>query len=176
MKTIVVNLIAGPCSGKSTIAAGLFHKLKQQGIEAEMSLEFAKDKVYEESFKTMDDQIYIFGKQFHRLWRLNGKCQVVICDSPLPISIFYNKEKSDYFNDFVVEQYNRFNNKMYFIERRDTFQQNGRIQNLEESKEIDKSLIKILDNYHIDYKCVHQSKAEELILDEIMKELSAISD
>ena len=45
MKTIVVNLIAGPCSGKSTIAAGLFHKLKQQGIEAEMSLEFAKDKV-----------------------------------------------------------------------------------------------------------------------------------
>ena len=175
MKTIVVNLIAGPCSGKSTIAAGLFHKLKQQGIESEMSLEFAKDKVYEESFKTMDDQIYIFGKQFHRLWRLNGKCQVVICDSPLPISIFYNKEKSDYFNDFVVEQYNRFNNKMYFIERGDTFQQNGRIQNLEESKVIDKSLIKILDNYHIDYKCVHQSKAEELILDEIMKELSAIS-
>ena len=176
MKTIVVNLIAGPCSGKSTIAAGLFYKLKQQGIEAEMSLEFAKDKVYEESFKTMDDQIYIFGKQFHRLWRLNGKCQVVICDSPLPISIFYNKEKSDYFNDFVVEQYNRFNNKMYFIERGNTFQQNGRIQNLEESKEIDKSLIKILDNYHIDYKCVHQSKAEELILDDIMKELSAISD
>ena len=63
---------------------------------------------------------------------------------------------------------------MYFIERRNTFQQNGRIQNLEESKEIDKSLIKILNNYHIDYKCVHQSKVEELILDEIMKELSAI--
>lgn len=65
---------------------------------------------------------------------------------------------------------------MYFIQRGDTFQQNGRIQNLEESKEIDKSLIKILDNYNIDYKCVHQSKAEELILDDIMKELSAISD
>lgn len=175
MKTIVVNLIAGPCFGKSTIAAGLFYKLKQKGIEAEMSLEFAKDKVYEESFKTMDDQIYIFGKQFHRLWRLNGKCQVAICDSPLPICIFYNKEKSDYFNDFVVEQYNRFNNKMYFIERGNTFQQNGRIHNLEESKEIDKSLIRILDNYHIDYKCVHQSKAEEFILDEILKELSAIS-
>lgn len=52
MKTIVVNLIAGPCFGKSTIAAGLFYKLKQQGIEAEMSLEFAKDKVY---FKRMND-------------------------------------------------------------------------------------------------------------------------
>lgn len=52
MKTIGVNLIAGSCSGKSTIAAGLFYKLKKQGIEAEMSLEFAKDKVY---FKTMDE-------------------------------------------------------------------------------------------------------------------------
>ena len=44
---------------------------------------------------------------------------------------------------------------------------------MEESKQIDKSLIEILKNYHIDYKCVHQSKAEELILDEIMKELEA---
>ncbi len=39
-------------------------------INCEMALEFAKDKVWEESFKTMDDEIYIFGKQFHKIWRL----------------------------------------------------------------------------------------------------------
>lgn len=54
-KTIVVNLIGGPCSGKSTIASGLFYANKKLGINAELALEFAKDKVWEESFRTMDD-------------------------------------------------------------------------------------------------------------------------
>lgn len=46
-KTIVINLIGGPGSGKSTLAAGLFYELKKLGFNAEMSLEFAKDKVWE---------------------------------------------------------------------------------------------------------------------------------
>lgn len=57
-KALIINLIGGPGSGKSTTAAGLFYKLKKLGYNCEMSLEFAKDKV-------MDDQIYIFGKQYH---------------------------------------------------------------------------------------------------------------
>ena len=43
--TIVVNLIGGPGSGKSTTAAGLFYNLKKLGINCEMALEYAKDKV-----------------------------------------------------------------------------------------------------------------------------------
>ena len=41
--TLIINLIGGPGSGKSTTAAGLFYKLKQMGIDCEMALEFAKD-------------------------------------------------------------------------------------------------------------------------------------
>lgn len=41
----VINLFAGPGSGKSTTCAGVFNKLKLAGINCEMALEYAKDKV-----------------------------------------------------------------------------------------------------------------------------------
>jgi adenylate kinase family enzyme len=69
MKTLVVNLFAGPGSGKSTFCASVFAKLKILGIDSEMSLEYAKDIVWEESYQKLDHQIYIFGKQLHRLQR-----------------------------------------------------------------------------------------------------------
>ena len=49
MSALVINLFGGPGCGKSTIAALLFGKLKQNGINCEMALEYAKDKVWEES-------------------------------------------------------------------------------------------------------------------------------
>jgi tRNA uridine 5-carbamoylmethylation protein Kti12 len=55
MKTIVINLISGPCAGKSTAAAGIFSALKKQGIECELALEYAKDCVWDESFYKMKD-------------------------------------------------------------------------------------------------------------------------
>ena len=54
---IVVNLFAGPGSGKSTTCAGVFSKLKLIGINCEMALEYAKDKVWENSLDVLNDQI-----------------------------------------------------------------------------------------------------------------------
>lgn len=73
----VINLFAGPGSGKSTTCAGVFSKLKLAGVNCEMALEYAKDKVWEQSFHTLDNQIYIFGKQLHRLWRLKELFKMV---------------------------------------------------------------------------------------------------
>ena len=139
-ETIVINLIGGPGSGKSTCASGIFYELKKLGINCELSLEFVKDKVWEESYKVLDDQLYVFGKQYHKLFRLKDKVDVIITDSPLLISIHYNKISSQHFNNLVVEQYHTFNNLMYFINRSETYQSEGRLQTKEESEMIDRDI------------------------------------
>ena len=67
MKPIVINLTGGPGTGKSTLCAQLFYLLKSQDIDVEMATEYVKDLVFEESFKKIENQIYIFGKQHNRL-------------------------------------------------------------------------------------------------------------
>lgn len=151
-KVIVINLMGCPGSGKSTAASGIFYRLKKMGVNCELALEFAKDKVWEEAFRTMNCQIYIFAKQYHKLWRLRDKVDVIITDSPLLVSIFYNKTPSKYFNDFVIEQFNSFDNMTYFIERTVLYQQSGRIQNENEAKEIDITSKNIIDEYNVDFK------------------------
>ena len=107
---IIINLFAGPGSGKSTTCAGVFSKLKLAGVNCEMALEYAKDKVWENSLDVLDDQIYVFGKQLHRIKCLKDKVDVIITDSPILLSIIYNKEESNYFDDLIVEQFHKFNN------------------------------------------------------------------
>lgn len=133
----VINLFAGPGSGKSTTCAGVFSKLKLAGVNCEMALEYAKDKVWEQSFHTLDNQIYIFGKQLHRLWRLKDQVDVVITDSPLLFSIIYDKTCNEKFGALVLDQFNQFENINYFITRGNTYNPKGRMQTLEESMDLD---------------------------------------
>ena len=44
-KTLVVNLLGAPGSGKSTIAASIFSKLKFQNLNVELVSEYAKELV-----------------------------------------------------------------------------------------------------------------------------------
>lgn len=171
MNTLVVNLFSGPGVGKSTTAAMVFAKLKMNGVDCEMALEFAKEKVWEESFRTMDDQIYIFGKQLHKIWRLNNKVQVIICDSPLPNSIIYDKEDSKPFHALVLEQFDKFNNRNFFIERGTDYVENGRLQTLEEARKIDKAVIDLLSSNHIPYTSLLIDKASDIIVGMILDEL-----
>ena len=168
---IVVNLFAGPGSGKSTTCAGVFAKLKLAGVNCEMALEYAKDKVWEESNKVLDDQIYVFGKQLHRIFRLKDKVDVVITDSPILLSIIYDKTGNKYFSDLVLNQFNNFDNRNYFIERTTVYNPKGRLQTEDEAKEIDKVLLDLLKDCNIEYYSVGKSEAVDYIFNKIMKEL-----
>jgi len=149
---IVVNLFGGPSVGKSTVSAGVFSLLKLHNINTELVTEFAKDLVWEERFHTFKNQYYLFGKQHHRLWRVSDKVDVIIMDSPILLSIVYRQElSSDIFKQFVLEEFNSYNNINFFLNRAKQYHEIGRNQNEQEAKKLDKEIIKILDKHDIDY-------------------------
>lgn len=169
---IVVNLYAGPGSGKSTTCAGVFAKLKLAGVNCEMALEYAKDKVWESSFKVLDNQIYVFGKQLHRLWRLKDQVDVVITDSPLLLSILYDSSKNENFKNLILDQYKSFNNLNYFIKRNDNYNPKGRMQTIEEAKKLDTELSDILHDLHITHTILCKDGAIDYIVNDVLKILN----
>ena len=46
--TLIVNLMGGPGTGKSTHAGGTFYRMKRSGINCEYIQEYAKDKTWSE--------------------------------------------------------------------------------------------------------------------------------
>lgn len=86
----IVCLYGGPGSGKSTAAAGLFYKLKTEGINCEMNREYIKEWVWEGRGIKPGDQTYIFAKMARkeRIYMEAG-VDVIITDSPLILTHFY---------------------------------------------------------------------------------------
>ena len=78
MNTKVINLFGNPGSGKSTTASYLFSEMKALGIEVELVTEVAKDLVWDEDWKRLNNQVYIFSTQLQRIDRLVGKVEYII--------------------------------------------------------------------------------------------------
>ena len=127
----VINLFGAPGAGKSTGAAYIFSQLKINGINAEYVSEFAKDKVWEESKEAFKNQAYLFGKQYFRISRCKDKVDVIVTDSPLPLSLLYNQDENlgEEFNAVVMKVFNSFKNLNYYINRTKPYNPKGRLQN-----------------------------------------------
>ena len=136
-KTIVVNLAGQPGAGKSTLASYVFAKLKMMGINCELVTEFAKDKVWEKNNEALSNQIYIFAKQYYRITRCVGKVDVVITDSPLFLSPFYNKDPDidEPLKELVSKIVAKYDNLNYFLRRVKKYNPVGRLQTEAESNE-----------------------------------------
>lgn len=146
-KPLVVNLTGAPGAGKSTGAAKIFSELKMLGINCELVGEFAKDKTWEHNATALDCQEYIFGKQSYRLARCRDKVDVIITDSPLPLTIIYNKDEklTEPLTNLVIAVYNSYDNINFFINRVKPYNPNGRNQTAKESNDIS---VKIKELYH----------------------------
>jgi len=170
-ETIVINFFGGPGVGKSTLCAAVFVKLKVSGIDCEMATEYAKDITWEESYKKLENQIYVFGKQHSRVNRLLGKVDVVITDSPLLNSIVYDNSKNEPLRELVLYEFQKLNTLNFYVSRRIKYEENGRNQSIDEAIKIDNIYKKLLDDNNIQYIEIEPGQ-DYIVFSEIMDKIN----
>lgn len=172
---LLINLFGGPGCGKSTTATGVFSKLKQAGINAEYVSEYAKDKVWDKHEAIFDNQIYVFANQHHKVFRLLGQVDVVITDSPLILSLYYNRDKTTVgkaLDTLIMEAHHSFETMNVMLERVKEYNPKGRMQTEAESKDIDKNLRNLLDKHEINVvEYVGNSEGIDLLAEDIIKKM-----
>lgn len=167
IKTRVINFFAGPGAGKSTAAAYTFAMLKFAGRNAELVTEYAKDVVWEKSTPKLSNQLYVFGKQFHRIWRVLGQVEFIVTDAPLLNSVIYGSGEPT-FDKLVFQMHHELENINFFIIRSKTYNPSGRLQDLDGAKEIDRKIKFCLGANAIPHINIDSSKE---VLDEEIKQL-----
>lgn len=162
-KATIVNLYSGPGSGKSTTAAHIFYELKRRHVNVELTNEYAKWLVYEENYRKVKNQLYLFSKQHNQVFRLLDKVDYIIMDSPLILSAIYDAEQSDALKNIILHEHNKFRNINFFIERETDYQQDGRYHKLEEAIEIDNKILNFLDTNGIPYIKVKLNSVDKIL-------------
>ena len=168
---VVINLWGGPGCGKSTTMAKIFSELKIKGYNVEMVSEFAKDLVYEKRNETMKDELYIFAKQNHRLFRVKDKVDVIVTDRPLPLTCVYDKVygKNDKNLHTLVrrtfQEYDNINILLGFNES--NYKEEGRLQTKEEALNLHHKIAEELELYGN----VLSAYTMENIIEEVKKRL-----
>ncbi len=165
-KPIVVNFFGGPGVGKSTMASMLFSELKKETVAAELVIEFARELVYSDRIDLLqNNQLYVLGKQYERMRRLIGKCNIIITDSPLLLSNSYIKPNtildSESFKKTTLDIFNSFNNLNFYLKRlsEKRYIDMGRIyDSKEEAAMFDTKILNELDNNGIAYSVIDDNR------------------
>jgi hypothetical protein len=166
-----LNLWAGPGTGKSTIAAGLFTQLKMLGINVELVTEYAKDATWERrGSKVFQAQEYLFGKQHFRLFRMHDEVDFIITDSPILMSDVYTPENYALpsLRQVFREAHNAADNLDIFLIRNKPYNPAGRNQTEDEAKAIDEKILDLLQDAAPDFVVMEYSRA---VVDDVIQRL-----
>ncbi len=152
MPAVIVNLFGGPCTGKSTVAAGVFFELKKKRIQSEFVNEFAKDLTWEKRHKALTNQMYITGKQVQRIERCTDEVEVIVMDTSILLSAVYMPNNyPDSFADTVYEIYKNMDNMAYNLERSFPYDPVGRGQTEQEARDVDPKVTHWLETWRVPY-------------------------
>jgi tRNA uridine 5-carbamoylmethylation protein Kti12 len=145
----IINLFGGPCTGKSTVAAGLFFLMKTQDYSVELVHEYAKELAWE---NRMESQDFISAMQNRRLERLQGKVDYVITDSPLLLGLNYGHTLES-FRKYQLDCFLNYNNFLnIFLVRDDLkYKQTGRFETLQEAKLMDTKILAAIEKAKLEF-------------------------
>lgn len=154
---LILSLYGGPGTGKSTTAALLFGRAKQEGINAELVPEYAKDMTWEQRMFALSHQPYLMAKQLRNYDRLYGKVDLIVTDtSPLLANIYMDRgmRASWQFLAWVEADWNSRRTLNVFLERDPDRPYNtaGRSQDEQQAKAIDMQIRRTLERVgRLDY-------------------------
>ncbi len=116
-----------------------------------------------QNFSAIKDQFYITANQHRNIARLYGKVKYIIVDSPIILGPIYKNRYSgndeypasfydDSFDNFLWGLFKKYKSLNVFLDRDDSsYDENGRFQNLNESKQIDREIKDTLINNNVPF-------------------------
>ena len=171
LRTVVVNALAGPGAGKSTMSYGLIAKLKAEGHKAELVTEYAKDLTYRRDFEALRNQFEVTREQDRRLRDLLGQVDWIVHDTALPLGLLYIPEGSPYAGDWfrrrTWEMFDGYRNFNVFVTRKKAYQQYGRTQTEDEARILDQHILELFEG-RIDFTVTGDSEAVDKVYAALM--------
>lgn len=151
MRTLVINLFAGPGAGKTTLAHRLAADLAEMGVLTEYVGEYAKELIWRGRRGVLDgspeNQRHVTGEQMRRIDVLLGQVQVIVTDSPALLGLVHMKPGPD--RDRYAEKLRSWHlshsNFDVFVNRSESYDSRGRRHTLEESVVIDDEVRTLVD-------------------------------
>jgi hypothetical protein len=173
-----INLFGGAASGKSITATNIRSQLGFKGYDIELVDEVIKDWTYVPRSPKGGDSLWLQASQIQKEdLRLRAGVDLVVTDSPVALQYFYawyHKapfRAGMYLN--VLEWDKRYPALNIFIDREDEFYSEvGRYEKLEEAKEIDASIKRVLKIAKIEFtsfSCLDQEGIVNHIIKEVEK-------
>lgn len=170
--TKIINLIGGPGSSKSLVAADIILQLHLQGKTVEHIADVAKYLVWQRDIEALKNQYYIAQKQYKMLKLIDGEVQYIVIEGALPQILYYNRNYKENICDMdkteiqIKNWYKEFDNINIFVERGNLpYVKSGRMQSEEEAKLVDQSMMNVLKKNNIPFTVVapELSKINEFI-------------
>lgn len=163
-KTKIINLLAGPGAGKSTLAAQLYFRMKNANLSCELVREYVKDWAWEGKQISKYDQLYILGKQSRRESLLYGKVDFIITDSPILLAGYYAEHylgqsyitsaARSYISMALLDGHIHTN---FVVKRCKDFNSEGRYETEQQAKAIDTGIESYLERYAEEYTLINEA-------------------
>lgn len=171
--SIVVNAFAGPGAGKTVSALTLAAELAKKGYVTEYVSEYAKELVWDGNVDLLNGepelQLAVLQEQVHRIDRIYGSVDFIVCDSPIMLNPIYLAEANPEYMALTYDLFSQYNNFCYFVERDPArYEQSGRLQNMNESIAIDNEIKTMLSSQNI-YFGIYNHNTIMTVLNNIIK-------